>query len=92
MKKDSFYKLTAILIIILAMFTACSSGTPERTEHTTNGYKIHKMFEYDGCTVYNVYAHRRTIYWTKCVGSKDVTTAWRSGKTNTTVSTSMVEK
>ena len=63
-------KYTIVLLSLLAL-AGCQKN-PESTAHVGNDFKVAKLFEYDGCTVYRFYDDR-TVYFTRCEGNKPTT-------------------
>lgn len=60
----------AIVLASLLALAGCQKA-PESTKGV-NGFKVEKLFDYDGCTVYRFYDDR-TVYFTRCEGSKPTT-------------------
>lgn len=59
-----------LLILAVLALTACQKA-PESAKGV-NGFKVEKLFDYDGCTVYRFYDDR-TVYFTRCDGMKPTT-------------------
>lgn len=60
--------ITLILLYTALALTGCT-GRAESTNSTTNpNYKLERLFEHDGCTVYRFY-DAGSRYYTDCRGS-----------------------
>lgn len=69
-----------IPLILLALLAGCKEA-PESSKHVGN-FKVEKLFEVDGCTVYRFYDDR-TVYFTNC-GNKPTTSYTESCGKNCT--------
>lgn len=59
-----------IPLILLALLAGCQKD-PE-SSRGVGAFRIERLFEVDGCTVYRFYDDR-TVYFTKCDGAKSNT-------------------
>lgn len=59
------------IILSMLLLAGCQKN-PESTTHVGNDFKVQKLFEVDGCTVYRFHDDR-TVYFTKCDGVRSNT-------------------
>lgn len=68
----------SLLLVGLLLVVGCSKSTPEQRAHTEQqrqnealdkDYQVVKLFNKDGCSVYQFYDHSNYHYFTNCSGS-----------------------
>lgn len=58
-----------ILCVVAALAISCEVQPLEQAETANPGVTVHKLFEYDGCTVFRFKDAGVNVYWANCPGS-----------------------
>jgi hypothetical protein len=69
-----------LLFCLFIVFTSCLKEPLKTLETNNSEYKIHLLFEVDGCKVYKFYDASNVRYFTTCNGSVSFKTSEKHPK------------
>lgn len=67
--------LGMLLLAFVLMFAGCSADPVATVKNTNSGVTVEVLTEFEGCTLYRVYAGATPIYVARC-GRDDVNTTY----------------